>query len=266
MEIRLENLTWPEVAEIVSQPHAVIVPTGSVEQHGRHLPLSVDYRCPEYVAELAAQKVASARVLVAPPIHYGEVSTTIKGFPGCIGVYTDAAIAMFADIARTFIKSGFQNIFFLNGHNTNLASLTVALRKVQEEYPDTGLYVVRWMAMGAKVISEIRKSEWGLHAEEMETSASLFIQPENVQMERAVKEFPEFSISDRWTKPNPWGLVVFHSRQRYPDRAKGDSGVMGDPTVASRETGRKILEAAADNLADLIVDVLKNSRGIYDLS
>ncbi|GAI19376.1 unnamed protein product, partial [marine sediment metagenome] len=87
MEIRLENLSWPEVKEVLKKPHAVILPTGSVEQHGLHLPLNVDYRCPTYVAELAAGKVAKEhdiRVLVAPAVHYGETSSTFADFPGVI--------------------------------------------------------------------------------------------------------------------------------------------------------------------------------------
>ena len=128
METRLVNLTWPEIEEIVKKPHVVIVPTGSIEQHGPHLPLSVDYRCPEYVAELAADKVMkehNIHALVAPPVQYGEVSLAIKGFPGCIGVSTDTAIKLFEDIARTFIYSGFKDIIFLNGHATNVASIVI---------------------------------------------------------------------------------------------------------------------------------------------
>jgi len=260
METRLVNFTWPEIEEIVKKPHVVIVPTGSIEQHGPHLPLSVDYRCPEYVAELAAKKVMKdhdIHVLVAPPVQYGEVSLTIKGFPGCIGVYTDTAMKLFEDIARTLIISGFKDIIFLNGHATNVASIIIALKKVSHDFPEAGLFLIRWLGLGTDVIAGPRKSEWGLHADELETAASLVIQPENVHMERAVKEFPSFVLSEKWIKPDICGdksKVLFHTRQKFPRRDKGSSGVMGDPTVATKEMGELALKASAEDLAEIIVE------------
>ena len=109
MEIQLANLTWPEVEEILKKPNAVILPTGSVEQHGRHLPLNIDYRCPQYIAELAASKVVQEhgiRILVAPAVHYGETKG-FADFPGTIGLGIDTTTKVYEDIARSFINSGF---------------------------------------------------------------------------------------------------------------------------------------------------------------
>jgi creatinine amidohydrolase len=268
MKIRMEDLAWPEIEDCLKKPNAVLVPVGSIEQHGRHLPLSVDYRCPAYVAEVAAGKVMLERdfsILVAPSFQYGEVSLAIKGFPGCIGLTTDTAIRAFEDVARSFIKSGFNNIIFVNGHSTNMASLTIALRKVSADFPSAGLYVVRWLHLGFDVIPKVRKSSWGLHAEELETSASLVIQPENVHMERAVKELPVFSLSDRWIKMDICGdksKIAFHTRQKYPEKSRGDSGVIGDPTSATRETGEAILEASAVDLARIIVEVIAGNPDV----
>ncbi|MFC1860915.1 creatininase family protein [Chloroflexota bacterium] len=266
MEIHLANLTWPDIEEIQKKPNAVILPVGSVEQHGPHLPLSVDYRCPAYVAELAASKVNrenDIRVLVAPPLQYGTIASTFGGFPGCIGVSPDTAVKVFEDIARGFINSYFTNIIFLNGHFTNVVPLFMALQKVSLEFPGVGLYGIRWLHLGSDIIPNIRKSEWGLHADELETSATLFIQPENVHMEKAIKDFPGFSLSERWVRMDICGdksKVFFHSRERFPSKAKGSSGVMGDPTVASKETGEKILNASADDLARIIVEIVASEN------
>jgi len=262
MEIFLANLTWPLVEEILKKPNAVVVPVGSVEQHGRHLPLSVDYRCPAYVAELAARKFTEEngiRVLVAPAIHYGE-TTGFGDFPGTIGLTIDTSISVYEDIARGFIRSGFKNIIFLNGHFSNAGPLNIALRKVYLENRDIGLYALNWSGLGFEVIPKIRKSEFGLHADEIETSATLVIQPENVRLEEAVKEMPTYSLSDRWTKPAVYGKVFFHSRKSYPVKAKGSAGVMGDPTVASRETGEKVLNACGEELANLIMEIIESEK------
>ncbi|MBW1801790.1 MAG: creatininase family protein, partial [Deltaproteobacteria bacterium] len=90
------------------------------------------------------------------------------------------------------------------------------------------------------------------------TSATLVIQPENVHMDRAVKDFPSFSLSENWVKPDILGdksKVLFHTRQKFPRRDQGSPGVMGDPTVASSETGEKVLEASSDDLARMIMEV-----------
>jgi creatinine amidohydrolase len=264
MEIRLENMSWPEVEELLKKPHVVILPTGSVEQHGMHLPLSVDYRCPTYVAELAARKVVAERdirVVVAPAVHYGETSSTFGDFPGVIGLSIDTTMKVYEELARSFISNGFRNIIYLNGHGPNAALIPVALRKVSMDYPDIGLYGIRWLHLGFDVIPKIRQSEWGLHADEMETSASLVIQPENVHFDRAVKELPGFSLSSRWVQPDICGSrdkVLFHSREKFPVKSQGSSGVMGDPTVASKETGEKILEASANDLARIIVEIVES--------
>ena len=258
METKLEKLTWPEVEEIVNKPHAVIVPVGSVEQHGRHLPLNVDYECPKYIAEKAAIRIAEqhdVRVLVAPAIHYGETSTGFQDFPGVIGLTIDTAIRMFEDIARSFVNSGFKKIVFLNGHYSNSGPLGIALRKVYVTNRDVNLYGVNWFALGGDVFNRIKKSEFGLHADEMETSASMVIQPENVRFEEAVKEIPAYSLSEKWTKPATHGKVFFHTLKQYPIKAKGSAGVMGDPTVASKETGEKLLEACVEGLVQLIVEI-----------
>jgi len=264
MEIRLENLSWPEVEEVLKIPNAVILPTGSLEQHGLHLPLNVDYRCPTYVAELAARKVQNEhniRVLVAPAVQYGETSSTFGDFPGVIGLSVDTTMKVYEELARSFIHNGFKNIIFLNGHGPNAALIPVALRKVSMDFPNIGLYAIRWLHLGFDVIPKVRKQEWGLHADEMETSASLVIQPENVHLEHAVKELPSFSLSTRWFKADICGdisKVIFHSRWKLPVKTNGSSGVMGDPTVASKETGEKILEASANDLVKIIVEIVQS--------
>jgi creatinine amidohydrolase/Fe(II)-dependent formamide hydrolase-like protein len=99
----------------------------------------------------------------------------------------------------------------------------------------------------------------------METSATMVIQPENVRIERAVKELPGFSLSSRWVQPDICGSrdrVLYHSREKFPVKSQGSSGVMGDPTVASRETGKKILEASANDLAKIIVEIVESDSTI----
>jgi len=261
MKVNLHDMSWPEVEEALKKPNAVLIPTGSVEQHGPHLPLSVDSRCATYIAEQAALKVTvehQIAVLVAPALHYTDV-VTFKSFPGTIGVSIDTETRVIGDISRSLIEQGFKNIVFVNGHMDNVAPIQSALRQLSAEYPDAGLYAVNWWNLGFEVIPKVRKSTIGLHADELETSVSLVIQPENVQLDKAVKELPSYSLSEKWVYPDFYGVkrVFFHSRRKYPKRSTG-TGVMGDPTVASRETGEKIIKAVVGDLAEIIVEVVRS--------
>jgi creatinine amidohydrolase len=261
MKLRLSDMRWPEVQELLKGPHAVLIPVGSTEQHGPHLPLSVDSACSTYVAEQAAAKVNAGKqvnVAVAPTIHYVDVST-FESFPGCIGISPDTEIRLIADIARSFVKQGFKNIIFVNGHFLNIGPINAALHRVSIEYPQAGLFAVDWIGLGAETIMKVRKSKNCLHADELETSMSLVIQPENVRMDQAVKEVPEFPLSKKWGEPDIYSRnhMLYQSRVKTSCLGKGN-GIMGDPTVASKETGEKIAEAVVKDLSQIIMEVVES--------
>jgi len=122
--------------------------------------------------------------------------------------------------------------------------------------------------MGIDVIPQIRKSEAGLHADEMETSISLVIEPENVHLEKAGKWFPSYSLSKRWVGScdlvrDVIPRVLYHSRVRMPKGPGAENpaeaqGIMGDPTVATKETGKKIASAVVDDLSKVIVEIVES--------
>jgi len=260
MKIRLEDMTWPEVAEILDKSHAIIVPVGSIEQHGYHLPLSVDFRCPEYIAEKTAEKVSSEsgiRVIVAPAIRYTEVAH-FKYYPGTIGVSTGTFMQIIEDVTRGLVDQGYKNIIFLNGHAPNSPIIQVALRKVSFELPKTGLYALDWWNLGADKIKSMLKSDSGWHAEELETSLSLVIQPDNVHMDRAVKDQTTPSLSSKWVSPDLIGRKTLTWWSRV--RSEGQSGVMGDPTVASKEQGEKFLSVILDEFVELIKEIVASEH------
>ncbi len=259
-------MTWPEVTGVLEKLNAVIVPVGSTEQHGLHLPLNVDACCATYMAEQAARKVNEGhqiRVMVAPTINYSDTSAfSIAGFTGTIGVSAATMTRVIEDIAGDFITQGFKNIIFVNGHGGNIIPITAALRKMSIDYPDAGLYALNWWALGFEVIPAVCKSKVRLHADEVETSVSLVIQPENVYLDKAVREYPSYSLSEKWVFPDLYGAnrLFYHSRKKFPSRAKGDTGIMGDATAASKETGEKIIKAVVNNLAEIIVEVVQSEQ------
>ena len=195
--IFLAELSWPQIAEIQKKAHLIILPVGSTEQHGHHLPVDVDSRLATLLAEQAAQKVNAAkkiRVLVAPTIHYTEVET-FKEFPGTIGISLDTEVRLLQDVVRSFITNGFNNILVLNGHSSNTIPINTALRQVNSEFCDAGLYAVNWWSLGS--LPKILKSPPSLHAEEMETSLYLVADPDKVDLSKAGTEYPKLSLSEK---------------------------------------------------------------------
>ena len=152
----MSDMPWPEVQELLKQPNAVLIPAGSTEQHGLHLPLNVDSACATYLSEKSAEKVNNnhkIRVVIAPTLNYTEVNT-FSDFPGSIGITVDTETRVILDITRSFIKQGFKNLIFVNGHSSNMLPINMGLRQVAEEYPAAGLYALNWWALGFETIPE----------------------------------------------------------------------------------------------------------------
>jgi creatinine amidohydrolase len=261
MKLHLAEMTWPEVKDMLGRSNVVLIPVGSTEQHGPHLPLNVDSASATYLAEEAAQRVnrsSSIQVVVAPTLHYTEVEL-FSPFPGSVGISLQTETALISEVTRSFLRQGLKNLLFINGHYGNIIPISAALEQVSAEFPNAGIFALNWWALGSADILPARKSSIGLHADELETSLSLVIQPQNVQMDKAIKELPGYSLSEKWVKPDFYGSnkLFFHSRKKFP-RMGASQGVMGDPTVASRETGEKIAAAVIRDLAEIIVEVAES--------
>lgn len=266
MKIHLAQFSWPEIAEIQKKKNVIILPIGSTEQHGPHLPLEVDSYCPKYIAEkvaFEAEREGQISVLVAPAIHYTEVAT-FEGYPGSIGVSVDTTANYILEIVESFIKNGFNNILILNGHSSNMIPINTALRKANIKYNEAGLYAINWWSIGTDTIKKMLKSKPCLHAEELETSVYMSARPDLVNMDKAYSEYPSLSLTDKWVTADFYGLgkhVFYHSRKKYPQYGKS-MGVMGDATTASRETGEIIAEAVVKDLYQIIEEIIQSEQNI----
>ena len=257
--MRLEDMSWPEVEKVLQQPNVIILPVGSTEQHSLHLPLDVDSRCATHIAEQVAEKVANEHkihVLVAPTLQYTDSSSWLS-FPGTMGISAETLAKVIEEITRGLLKQGFKNILIINGHYPNAAPITIALRHLESDFPDAGLYALNWWSAGFDTIPRVRKSKSGLHADELETSVYLAIRPDKVHLDKAVKDLPRYSVSERWAEPDLCGRqrLIYHTRRNLPVKGRSP-GVIGDPTVASRETGEKIIAAVVDDLTRLILEIM----------
>jgi creatinine amidohydrolase len=265
MKIRLGDMRWPEVEEVLKKPNVVILPTGSTEQHGRHLPVNFDSTAATHIAEKVARKVTDEtkiHVLVAPAINYGETLGTppfSKLLPGSVGISADTARRLIEEVVRGLLTQGFNNILVINGHLENTIPIAAALRKLSIEFPGSGMYASNWWFVASEAWETVSKGgkEGKGHGCERETVVALVIDPENVDLSVAVKGSHVTSLPEKYTSPLFGGPIFYNSRLGGV-RA---SGLMGDPTASTKETGEKFLEATVNEFSK-IVKAIAESEGM----
>ena len=246
METRMFKLAWPEVQEYLEKNDVILFPTGSTEQHGKHLAEDND----TFTAYEIAMKVAERTgVLVAPPMPFGYSIHHMK-FPGSITLSFETLVNVYKEVCRSLLHHGFKKIVILNGHGGNTNVISQALREIRDE---TGQLVYSTLAFpmergfGSESL-KIIEQEGGGHACELETSIALHL-GERVMAEKA----------EKWTPPKSW--TEFDTKYRGKVNSARDFheiteiGSLGDPTKATEEKGRMLVEALVDDISAFIEDL-----------
>jgi len=243
----IEEMTPKEITDALNEVDTVVVPLGSVEQHGPHLPVGTDTLIPITVAKRVGEK---AKVLVAPPIYYGN-SLSMVDMKGVFTVSPDTLASLLLDLCKSFSRQGFKKIVFINGHGGNKQVVSFIGQKARIE---TGALIVRidWWDVAAEEILKICEKEV-VHADEGETSMMLACRPELVDRKTAVKDDTSDKLIGKLTGGKPKNMPqVFVS---FPKWSK--TGLMGDATKASKIKGEKILNAVVDNIVDFLQQLNK---------
>lgn len=255
----LQKMRMPEVETYLEKTDipTVLVPAGTMEQHGYHLCLGTDVFIPE---EVCRQVAPDLDALVAPSLNYG-ISDSHTGFPGVASLNEDTLIDTVADLAYSLCENGFQDVVFINGHNTNSAPLQVASNRVMRELPSNNFVYSfsYWEALAPDDLSEYLSFEQGWHANVGETAAVLAIDEDLVKLEQAEMEIPEMPMDIR----NPGtllGLIFTGPSVMY---RLSDSGVWGDPTEATAEMGENYYDKISDAVTELISTFQDNRQDIY---
>lgn len=215
----LGTLTW---TELDGRAPIVLVPVGSLEQHGPHLPVDTDTRIAVAVAERAA--LGRGDVVVAPPIAIGA-SGEHAGFPGTLSIGTEALRSVLVELGRSADRFG--GVIFVNGHGGNHEAIRDAVQILTGE----GRSVRSWS-------TSVPGGD--AHAGRTETSLLLAIAPETVRLERAEPGATE-----------PFGELVDRLRDEGV-RSVSPNGVLGDPDGANAAEGSAMLGALVDSLTALL--------------
>lgn len=245
--------TSPMLADAIARDPIVIVPVGSTEQHGHHLPVGTDAFSAETVARRAAAHWDDERPLLLLPTLWTGLSPHHMGLAGSITLTTATFIDVVVDVCASLLHHGVRRILLLNGHGGNVAALDVALARLGErgwEVPRVAA-LTYFHLLGARS-AELRDSRTGGtgHAGEFETSLMLATHGSLVHMDEAVTCYPA----------HPSGYLSSDLFDRAPARryvpfdALSPSGTLGDPSLASRDKGERIAEACGEELGAFLRD------------
>lgn len=256
--VRYEKCTWPEIKEYVAQDAVIVIPTAAVEEHGRHLPLDTDLLIAEHIATEAAQQ-ANHPCLVMPAVWIGYESHHMD-FPGTIDVDWELFVKYGLTITRSLAHHGFRRMLILNSHGSNRPLIEVIARQTIVERPDTLCAAISWWELSdaQHVFNDLRESEVTSHACELETSAYLAIDPDHVQMDKAARDINYNMSTHVWSdlmgsKPQPEFKAALKMMEIWSTFS--ETGVRGDPTVATVGKGKAVLAAAIAEFAAIIEEI-----------
>jgi creatinine amidohydrolase len=256
-----DELTWPEINEAVEARKVVLLPIGSVEQHGRHLPLDTDNLLARSAC-IAAARRAPRELLVMPTIPYGYNEHALD-FPGTVHVAYDHFVEYCIDVCKSVAHAGFDRILIVDGHGSNEHLCEFVGRRATLE-THALVASTMWTNFAAEAFETVRESEDGgaAHACELETSAYLYLDESRVQMDKAEDHFggaagaagSRFMYADLARGYGPVMLIRWTS-------SLTPSGVSGAPTLATVEKGRVTVEGAADSLLAFVREFRSLERG-----
>lgn len=229
----IQQMTMLEFLAGLKKTRTVVVPFGSTEQHGRHLPLDTDTM---QAIDIAVGVALKRPLFVAPPIHYGVCRSTAQ-HPGTIGITTAALKLLVIDLVTSLYRQGLRNIILLSGHagTTHMATLVDSGEELLERFADINIAVVKEYQLALAVGQDLLETAGDSHAGEIETSRLLHSRPELVKG-TSEREFPTF----------PEGILVRDKRKHWP------GGVWGDPGKASAAKGADLERRMIDKLSTLI--------------
>lgn len=234
----LENITMNEFKKYLNQTKTIVFPFGTVEEHGRHLPLNTD----SFIIQEALKIVAKRKKFFLAPIVYYGVCTTTKDHPGTISITPETLRRLSFDLVIEAYKKGLRNFLLISGHGGSLhmSALKETAEILIEKLKGIKIAVFSPYDLLWRELSEIAETPNDSHAGELETSMMLYLSPGLVKG-KAPEEYPKI--------PKPFSVK---------DKVKyWPGGVWGNPKKASAEKGGKAIKLMTDKIVEILDKIEK---------
>lgn len=247
------NHSSEALAELAKGDPVAVLPIGAVEQHGPHLPLSVDADINRGLVEATIERLANTdlNILFLPMMAVGKSSEHLD-FPGTLSFSTQTLITMWMEIGACVAASGARRLVFFNSHGGQLAPMDIVARDLRIKH---GLltFSCNWFGLGLPdgLISE-HETTYGIHAGELETSMMLHLHADKCKMDRAqnfVSRIEELNQNTRHLGLGPGGKLGW----KVADL--NSAGACGDASRATAETGRQAVEYVAERFVEMLGEV-----------
>jgi len=254
-----QEITWPEIKKVSKDIGIAILPMGATEQHGFHCPTGVDF----YNAYEISKKVsARTGAIVAPPMPYGSHPYFHYGFTGTIPIRATTQIEFIRDVVKGLVNSGFKKIIIMQAHG-QWWTVHTAIQEIALDV-DCFMAVATWWELACVKIKEVCETPFK-HADEVETSVSLYLYPELCDMPRAREDYSlKPYIDKKFVRPAVHSELInafpIEAITSIPQENVMDTGAPGDPRKATAEKGKAIVETAVDVVVELIEYLKSNYK------
>ncbi len=263
-EYRYEKLTWPDINDAVALGKVCVLPCGSVEQHGPHLPLDVDIVCPTEIARGAGRSIPQSMLVL--PTHPFGYTGHVMDFPGTINTHYPHFLEGVLDVVKSLAYHGFKKVVLLNGHGSNWPILDLAARRANLETDAECIPISWWnlLTIDKNFLPSWRESVFPggcAHACELETSLYLYASSEDVRHDRIRSGTISFNTEESpfmWVDlfaAGPATLISWTS-------SYSDTGVLGDAEKASVEKGKRAYDEAVAQLCRFVLWFQKRPRDV----
>lgn len=247
MSYLFRDQSWPKIQEHIDKKSLLILPIGTTEEHGPHMPVDTDARIAEAFGQLIAQKLdPEIPTLLMDTIRYGYSMQIMRQWPGTITVRSRVFMDMVFDICKSVLDMGFTKLAILDCHGHHSGPLNTVSRELCDAC-GKAIAVISPAVMSRDAFNAIRNSPQGgaIHACEWETSILLHISPEVVDMSVATDEdhmnyHSDFVAGDGFQGKQ---MVTWSTWYLQPST----TGIYGSPLCSTAETGKVIMDAATEN-------------------
>jgi creatinine amidohydrolase len=245
-EVQWRRLRADQLRELARENAIAIVPVGAMEQHGPHLPVEVDSLLAETIALQTARLMAKTAPVVVLPCLWTGISEHHMSFGGTISLRFATFSALLTDVCDSLVRHGFRRIVLLNGHGGNDNGLRVIADELASVLKVSVVQLTYWHAAVHPIAVLLDRQKRLQHACEAETSMLMALRPELVATDR-------FELAEVPCTPDTHALIGPGFYRWRSLAAMATSGVVGFPTAASAEKGRRLLEAITTYLAARLI-------------
>ncbi len=265
--LRYEDMTWPQLAEAAKQDPVLVQPIGAIEQHGPHLAVKTDTMQVHAIAQMASERAAEQiPLLLLPTIHWGFSTIQMDmpesdhdRFPGTITLTADIMMRLCSEIAQSLSRARFRHLVFLNGHGGNYQPLMTAARTIRDQ---TGLVVAvtnYWTFPDDALIKSIIEEGTIRHAAEWETSMHMALDDDTVDykaLKTDEKAQNAIKVNTGFANRDELGGKMYAAKVFFAEKNVDFSslGVVGNPTLASREKGDRLIKHYVEAISRFMVE------------